>query len=163
MVDETGLDAILSAFICYSEFSSIKYDVKSDTIKIEVPLNAGIDKDQLRKFITGYLQSMELFHKITGVEPAKFDLDFIEKSRIIILRLYRDSKTLREQELELFVQFLRQSFACSLIRDDNDISAMAGSLGDVKTSLLQRIKQSYDSYHSIFAYRDEGRVFVFNK
>lgn len=163
MVDESGLDAIISAFISYSEFSSVKYDVKSNIIKIEVPLNDNIDKEQRRQFITSCRQSMTLYFKMTGVKPVKFDMDFIEKSGIIILRLYRDSKTLRGQELELFVQLLRQAFAALLIRDDNDISAMANSLGDIKQSLLQKIKQSYDSYHSIFAYRDEGRVFVFNK
>ena len=163
MVNESGLDAMISVFIRYSELSAVKYDVKSDTIQIETALNDNINEEKRCKFIARCRQSMDLFYRMTRVEPVQFALKFIENSGITILRLYRDSKTLREQEMELFVQLLRQEFASLLIRDDNDIAALANQSIDVKATLLKKIKQSHDSYHSIFAYRDEGRVFVFNK
>jgi len=163
MVNESGLDAIISVFIRYSELSAVKYDVKSDTIKIETALNNSIGEEQRSKFITCCQKSMALFYRMTKVEPVQFALKFIENSGITILRLYRDSLTLREQEMELFVRLVRQEFASLLIMDDNDIAAVANLSGDVKRTLLQKLKQSHDSYHNIFAYRDEGRVFLFNK
>lgn len=163
MVNESGLDAIISVFIRYSELSAVKYDVKSDTIKVETALNDNINEEQRSKFINCCHQSMELFYRMTRMEPVQFALKFIENSGVTILRLYRDSKTLREQEMELFVRLLRQEFASLLIRDANDIASLANHSSEIKRTVLQKIKQSQDSYHNIFAYRDEGRVFVFNK
>jgi len=163
MVSESSLDTIISVFIRHSELCAVKYDVKSDTIKIDTALNDSIDEEKRNKFITCCQKSMALFYGMTKVEPVQFALKFIENSGITILRLYRDSKTLQEQEMELFVQLLRQEFKSLLIRDDNDIAAIANLSGDIKRNLLQKLKQSYDTYHNIFAYRDEGRVFVFNK
>jgi len=163
MENESGLDAIISVFIRHSELSAVKYDVKSDTIKIETALNDNVDEKKRCKFMARCRQSMALFYRMTRVEPVQFALKFIENSGITILRLYRDSKTLREQEMELFVQLLRQEFASLLIRDENDIASLANQSIDIKKTVLQKIKQEHDSYHNIFAYRDEGRVFVFNK
>jgi hypothetical protein len=143
--------------------SAVKYDVKSDTIKIETALSDRVDEKKRNHFIDGCQKSMDLFFKMTKVQPVKFALNFIENSGITILRLYRDSKTLQEQEMELFVRLLRQEFASLLIKDDNDIVATLSLTGDIKKKLMQRLQQSYDSYHNLFAYRDEGRVFVFNK
>ncbi|MDD4171271.1 MAG: hypothetical protein PHQ94_03450 [Syntrophomonas sp.] len=159
----TGLDAIMSVFIRYSELSAVKYDAKRDIIKIEIALNDGIKTEQGSRFINRYHQSMALYYNMTDMEPIHIKLQFIENSGITILRLYRDSQTLREEEMELYVRLVRQEFASLLIRDDNAIVAVAPLSGDEKRNLLHKIRQSHDSYHNIFAYRDEGRVFVFNK
>lgn len=163
MVSESGLDAIISVFIRHSELSAVKYDVKSDTVKIETALNVNVNEEKRSRFMARCRQSMALFYRMTKMEPVQFALKFIENSGVTILRLYRDSKTLQEQEMELFVRLLKQEFASLLIRDDNDIASLANQSHDIKKHVLQKIMQSYDSYHSIFAYRDEGRVFVFNK
>lgn len=163
MVNESSLDTIISVFIKFSELSSVKYDVESDTIQIETALCDSVNEKKRNNFIDCCQKTMDLFFRMTKVKPKKFALKFFENSGITILRLYRDSKTLQEQEMELFVRLLRQEFASLLIKDDNDIAAALNQTGDIKRKLIQRLQQSYDSYHNIFAYRDEGRVFVFNK
>ncbi|MEA4924323.1 MAG: hypothetical protein VB084_03340 [Syntrophomonadaceae bacterium] len=163
MVNESGLDTILSVFIRYSELSAVKYDVKSDTVKIETALSDKVDETKRNNFIDCCQKSMALFYEMTKIQPIKFALSFMENAGITILRLYRDGKTLQEQEMELFVRLLRQEFASLLIKDDNDIATLVNGAGDIKKTLMQKLHQSYDSYHNIFAYRDEGRVFVFNK
>lgn len=160
---DSGVDAILSSFIRYTELSAVKYDAEKDIIKIEVALNGCIGDKHRSSFITRYHQSMLLFHNMLKSEPAYMDLEFIEKSGITIVRLYRESLSLREEEIELFVLLLRQEFSSLLVRDDNDMLAEAAFSRDVKDTVLKKIRESRKPYQNIFAYRDEGRVFVFNK
>ncbi len=160
---DSGVEAIISSFIRYTELSAVKYDAEKDIIKIEVALNACIVEPCRSRFITRYRQSMFLLHNMLKIEAAYMDLEFIEKSGITILRLYRESLSLMEEEIELFVLLLRQEFASLLVRDDNDMLAEAALSGDIKNTVLQKIRESRQPYQNIFAYRDEGRVFVFNK
>ncbi|PKM77767.1 MAG: hypothetical protein CVU90_05715 [Firmicutes bacterium HGW-Firmicutes-15] len=163
MQKDSGVDAILSSFIRYSELSAVKYDAEKDIIKIEVALNGCIGDKHRSNFITRYRQSIALLHNMLNIEPAYMDLEFIEKSGITIMRLYRANLSLREEEIELFVLLIRQEFASLLVRDDNDMLAEAALSRDIKDTLLKKIKESRQPYQNIFAYRDEGRVFVFNK
>jgi hypothetical protein len=163
MNNESGLDAVLSVFIRYSELSAVKYDVKRDMVKIEIALNDCLPEEQVKQFEIRYRKTMELYYRMLKYEPTLVELRSIEKSGITILRIYRDGQTLREEEMELFVRLLRQEFDSWLVRDDNDL--VTGDLlsGEVKKSLLQKIREYRQPYHNIFAYRDDGRVFVFNK
>jgi hypothetical protein len=163
MGHDEGLDALLSAFICNPELSSVKYDGKKDIIKIEAALNAAINEADRTEFLNRCSQSIRLLMKTRGVEPVYFQLGFQESSGVTILRLYRDSLTLSEEEIELYVKLLRQSFYTLLISDDQDLGAGAFFNGELKRTLLKKIKQSQDDFQNIFAYRNEGRVYVFNK
>jgi len=160
---ESGLDAVLSVFIRYSELSAVKYDVERDLVKIEIALNDRVPDEQVQLFTKRYRKSMELFYQMLNYQPVTIELGSIEKSGITILRIYRDGLTIREEEMELSVRLLRQEFDSLLVRDDNDIVTGAILNGEVKESLLQKIREYHQPYHNIFAYRDEGRVFVFNK
>jgi len=160
---ESGLDAIISAFIRNPELSSVKYDVKKDIIKVEAALSNSISEETRTRFLNRCCQSLQILYRTTKLKPDYIQLSFVENAGITILRLFRDSHTLSEEEVELFVQLLRQSFAALLIKDNNDIAAGAVLTGEIKKNLLNKIRQSNESYQNIFAYRDQGRVFVFNK
>lgn len=159
----SGLDALMSAFIRYAELSAVKFDAVRDIIKIELALDTSLTEEQGNRFIIACHQSMALFYKMSNIKPIHISLKFIEHAGITILRLYRDSKTLMEDEIELFIKLVRQEFASWLIRDDNDIVTTAILNGDEEKHLINKIRQSHDCYHNLFIYRDQGRVFVFNR
>ncbi len=159
----SGLDALMSAFIRYAELSAVKFDAVRDIIKIELALDTSLTEEQGNRFIIACHRSMALFYKMSNLKPIHISFKFIEHAGITILRLYRDSKTLMEDEIELFIKLVRQEFASWLIRDDNDIVTTAILNGDEEKHLINKIRQSHDSYHNLFIYRDQGRVFVFNR
>ncbi|MDD4801592.1 MAG: hypothetical protein PHF24_01435 [Syntrophomonas sp.] len=160
---DSGMDAILSSFIRYTELSAIKYDAQKDVIKIEAALNGCINEQQSQRFIAKYNKSTALYHSIKGIQPGYMDLEFIEQYGITILRLYRESQTLQEEEIELFVLLLRQEFVDLLMKEENDMLAQAALTEDIKVTVMKKIKQLKQPCHNIFVYRDKGRVFVFNR
>jgi hypothetical protein len=163
MDDDLGLDAIITAFLNYSEFSSINYEAFRDTIKIEIALRGDIGEEKKAHMLSRTCQSLQLFYKIAHIEPKLIKMDVVEKEGITILRWHRDIKSLREQELELLVLLLRQEFNDNLVKDEHDFLMAQSVRTRVKNSLLKKIKKHGQISNNIFAYRDEGRVFVFNK
>lgn len=163
MDKESSLDALISAFLRYTELSAVKFDSERDIIKIEVALNTSLEEAQGNIFIDACYQSMELFYRMRNLEPIHISLKSIQHAGITILRLYRDSQTLVEEEIGLFIGLVRQEFASWLIRDDNDMVTAALLNGEKKTQVVNKIKSGQDSFRNLFVYRDKGRVFVFNR
>ncbi|MEQ8199841.1 MAG: hypothetical protein ABRQ24_00305 [Syntrophomonadaceae bacterium] len=159
----SGLDALVSAFLRYAELSAVKFDAVRDIIKIEVALDTSLTEGQGDRFIDACHQSMALFYRMRSLDPIHISLKFIEHAGITILRLYRDSQTLVEEEIELFIRLVRQEFASWLIRDDNDMVTAAFLNGDEKNQVLNKIRSGQESFRNFFVYRDKGRVFVFNR
>ncbi len=163
MDNGSGLDALMSAFIRHAELSAVKFDAVRDIIKIELALNTSITEEQGNCFIESCHRSMALFYHMKNLKPIHISLKSIQHAGITILRLYRDSQTLMEDEIELFIRLVRQEFASWLIRDDNDIVTTAILNGDEEKRLMNKLRQSHDSYRNLFIYRDQGKVFVFNR
>jgi len=159
----SGLDALVTVFLRHTELSAVKFDAVRDIVKIEIALNTSLTEQQGNSFIDICSKGMALFYRMGNLEPIHISLKFIEHAGVTILRLYRDSQTLIEEEIELFVRLVRQEFASWLIRDDNDMVTAAILNGDDKKQVLNKIKSGQESYHNVFVYRDQGRVFVFNR
>ena len=160
---ESGLDALVSAFLRHVELSAVKYDSVRDIIKIEVALNTSLTLQEGNRFIDECQKSMALFYRMKKLDPIHISLKLIDHAGITILMLYRDSQTLVEEEIGLFIGLVRQEFASWLIRDDNDMVTAALLNGDEKTQVVNKIKSGQDSFRNLFVYRDKGRVFVFNR
>ena len=159
----SGLDALVTVFLRHTELSAVKFDTVRDIVKIEIALNTSLTEQQGNRFIDICRKSMALFYRMGNLEPIHISLKFIEHAGVTILRLYRDSQTLIEEEIELFVRLIRQEFASWLIRDDNDMVTAAILNSDEKKQVLSKIKSGQESYRNVFVYRDQGRVFVFNR
>ena len=106
---------------------------------------------------------MALFYRMRNLNPIHISLKSIQHAGITILRLYRDSLTLAEEEIGLFIGLVRQEFASWLIRDDNDMVTAALLNEEEKTQVVNKIKSGQESFRNFFVYRDKGRVFVFNR
>jgi len=158
-----SLDALISAFLRYTELSAVKFDSVRDIIKIEVALNTNLEEAQGNNFIDACHQSMALFYRMRNLNPIHISLKSIQHAGITILRLYRDSRTLAEEEIGLFIGLVRQEFASWLIRDDNDMVTAALLNEEEKTQVVNKIKSGQESFRNFFVYRDKGRVFVFNR
>lgn len=159
----SGLDALMSAFIRHAELSAVKFDAVRDIVKIELALNTSLTEEQGNSFIDSCQRSMALFYQMSSLKPIHISLKFLEHAGITILRLYRDSQTLMEEEIELFIKLVQLEFASWLVRDDNDIVTTAILNGDEERQLINKLRQSHDSYRNLFIYRDQGKVFVFNR
>lgn len=161
MANNTGLDIFISVSLKYPELNAIKYQANRELIIFEIALKGKIAFQQKKLFEQKTKACLKLFYKMKNKQPVSLDWRFRENSEITLLRFYRDVNSLSEEEIELLVFLLREHFADLLLRDKNSIIAEDSLKRQLKKNLLRKVGN--ENCTDFFAYREEGRVFVYNK
>lgn len=159
----SGLEAVISAFIRYPEISSLKYEAKSNTVAMEMILKGHIVDKHQRRYLYRIKQSLALFYKLHQILPYKQEIKFASRRDITILTLTRDLYSLCEEEIKLYVIMACQEFADVLLTDVMHQDYNDASYHDFKKSVMQKIKHERHPFQRIIAYRDRGKMFVFDK
>jgi len=163
MIDNSGLDIFIATSLKYPELNAVKYQADKDRIILEVALNGNIITQQRKRFIEKTVARLSILHKLSQKTPLLLELAFKEVSGMTFLRFYRDIKSLTEEEIELFILFLREDFSDLLLGDKSTIITEDSFKRKVKKNLLQKIIKDNNDTTIFFANREEGRVFVYNK
>jgi Zn-dependent oligopeptidase len=79
------------------------------------------------------------------------------------IEIHRDVDTITREEISLLIQLLSEEFAAALIVDsrDNDQEEQ-----EVQEELIGHMLEHFrviNQHNKLFAYREDGRVLVFNK
>jgi hypothetical protein len=165
MQDNAGLDLFISVLLRHPEFNAVKYNAAKGEIKIEVALQGEIEVDKQELFIAEAQKCVALFNKLSSLETGNIRITFKEykKSDLTFLSYQRDVESLSEEEVELFAGLLQKSFHALIIKDSGKIIAEDGFKEQIKENLLYKINRAKTSTSKFLAYRDHGRVLVFNK
>lgn len=162
---DAGLDIFISVLLRYPEFNAVKYDAAKEEIKIEVALQEEIEQENQDSFNFELDQCMKIYGGLSGKEINYISISFekYHQSNITILRYKRDVETLTEGEVEIFASLLQKHFNESIISDSGKIITEDGFKKKVKANLLHKINREKATGNNFLAYRDHGRVLVFNK
>ncbi len=165
MENNAGLDIFISVLLRYPEFNAVKYDAANGEIKIEVALQGEIERKSQDSFVTETMKCVGLFHKLSGIETSIIKIRFEEysKSNLTFLRYNRDVESLTEGEVEVFAGLLQKRFNEFIIKDSGKIITEDVLKNRIKENLLYKINREKTSTSNFLAYREHGRVLVFNK
>ncbi|QGT99637.1 hypothetical protein SYNTR_1044 [Candidatus Syntrophocurvum alkaliphilum] len=163
MTNTNGLDMFISISVQFSEFSSIKYEADNNIIKLELALEGVLEEEGKQEFITNINKCLDCLHKLRNSNPQISKLTFEDLPGITLISFYRDAETLTEEELHLFTTMLKESFNSLIIREEENMLSLEYYKKEIKKSLLKKINKTNTPSNNFFAYREEGRVFVFNK
>jgi hypothetical protein len=163
MAEKSGLDMSISVFVHYKELNSVMYDAAKGNMKIEVALMGSIEESILNKFVEKIHNSLNLYYRLSNIDPLLMNVEYTTKIGITLIRFDRDIESLSEGEIELFVLMLRENFSSLLIIDDTiDVGSEERYARKIKRSLLNKKIDDVNS-KIFFGYRDHGTLFVFNK
>lgn len=157
-----GLDAVISAFIRNPELSSIQYRTGQNIIEMEMILKDNIEDEKQQLFCRKTMAAIQMLHKLKGKENIDLRINFDIQGNISILTLYRDAFTLTEDEIDLYVKLAGLAFPNMLFRETDETVLQSKVVNDIKKRLLQDISHKKNTAN-IFAYRDRGKMFVFDK
>lgn len=161
MTNGSGLDIFLTISLKYPELNAVRYLVDKHQIILEVALQGNIDY-QKKTFTEKMRKHLSLLHKLSNKEPVLLELGFKEVAEITFLRFCRDVSSLTEEEIELFLSLLMQDFSGMIIKDPENLTCKDTLNTKTKRNLLKKMTTD-NSVTDFFAYREQGKVFVFNK
>lgn len=161
-MNETGLEVFLNVSVNYPEINIVKYEYNNDLLIIEVALTREIDNVQKESFINKAHQCIILLHKLNQSIPETFSIKFRSVAGLTFLRYYRDARTLGEKEVNLLMSLLREEFYDCLL-DEGESIARPSFRNEVKRDLLKKLGGNSNSTAYLFAYRDHGKLCMFNR
>ena len=159
----SGLDIFITASIKYPELNAVKYQADQERIHLELALKEIIDNKAFASFTIRLKEALNMYYRLSAIKPELLKIGFKHNSGFTFICFERDANTLTEGEIEIFVVMAREIFTESLLMDESVVRAKDSVKNKIKKNLLRKIKKNCNGPTNFFSYREEGRVFVFNK
>ncbi len=159
-----GVGLLISLLVRYPEVASINFEPDQQVIKFKFFVAKTMCDDEMALFEKQMTDSIEVFHKLRG-KPVKLSVvRYQHFDNYTMIEIRRDVETLVREEIDLIITLFWQNFKNSLVQDDNgnvyeeDIILQE----EIIDHMLEIVKDcTVDK--KLFAFREEGRVLVFNK
>jgi class 3 adenylate cyclase len=110
------------------------------------------------------LDSIEVFNKLGNKTTRLSVVDYQECDSYTMIEIQRDVETLIGEEIALIVALFRHSLEKSLVADEGE--SLYGEDLQIQEEIIEHMLESVKGYagdKKLFAFREEGRVLVFNK
>lgn len=154
---------LISILVRYPEVGTIKFDPKLQTLSFTFLLrsvpNTGDDG-----FAACLHESLEAYSVLEGLTMTTVSVVVSSDDGISTLEVTRDVASLTQTELALIVELVLSRFQSQLIVDDNESLVEEDLLA--QDELIQEMLadlQDGRMERNLIAFRDGGRVLVFNK
>ncbi|MDI3281381.1 MAG: hypothetical protein QJR13_08445 [Bacillota bacterium] len=168
MAEDSGLQnsigLLISILVRYPEVGTVRYNPEAQTLKFTFILKVVPPRERQRRFFALFRESLQAFYGLTGREPLVFELERQVYRNFTLLELKRDIATLSQEEISLFTGLVRDEFSDVLLTEENEPlqeeerlfqeEMIEHMLEDMRESKLEK---------DLIGFREEGRVFVFNK
>ncbi|WP_018084406.1 hypothetical protein [Desulfurispora thermophila] len=159
-----GVGLLISILVRYPEVATINYDAGNQVLKFNFIFRHSLPGEVREGFQKILLESIAVFHSLEGYEPLVSYLDYNEGEGLAMLEVHRDVQTLRREEIALIVELVRENLAEYLVLDgeahlfEEDLLIQE----EIIDYLLDNMRGGR-AQRALFAFREEGRVLVFNK
>ncbi|MFZ5646282.1 MAG: hypothetical protein ACOY30_01540 [Bacillota bacterium] len=162
ITDSVGL--LISILVRYPEVATINFDPVKKALKftfIASKILGAAEMDSIRRIL---LESIEALNKLDGKTARMSLVDRQDCDPYTMIEIQRDVETLVQEEIALIVALFQQYFENCLITDEGH--SLYGDELLAQEEVIERMLESVRGFagnRMLFAYREEGRVLVFNK
>jgi len=159
-----GISLLISILVRYPEIGTINFNPRNHTLKFIFLLTKVLSDADFLRFKEKVILSLET---LGYLENRRADTINLEKSvfeGITQIEVIRDVDSLTREEISLIIQLFRQEFPHNLVTDHND-NLLEEDL-QVQEELIENMLEDLriaGNEKNFIAFREEGRVLVFNK
>ena len=164
--DETGdsVNLLTSILVRYPEVATINFDPDQQLLTFTFILSRPIPGNGVVSLRDKLLASIDVFNWLDGRSVRYATVVHLPGEQLTRLEVKRDVESLEREEIGLIVEILRQYLKNDLVTEANEPLAGEDALfqEEVIDQSLQVLKET-SGVKCLFAFRDEGRVLVFDK
>ncbi len=161
LTDSVGL--LISILVRYPEVATINFDPENNLLKFTFIYSQVLQDKELKSLKRKIMDSIEVYNFLEGKETRMVSLEHSVCDHLTMIEIQRDVDTLVQEEITLIVGLFRQGLNNNLVTEENElIEEDLLVQEEIIEHMLENIKRSTQDKF-LFAFREEGRVFVFNK
>ncbi|MFZ5639355.1 MAG: hypothetical protein ACOY4Q_01505 [Bacillota bacterium] len=160
--DSIGL--LISILVRYPEVGTINFDPKQQDLKFTFIFSRVLDEKELANFKSELVQVIETYNYLEGKEISIADVNHQFCDNFTMLEVRRDVNTLTQDEIALIIDLVDRCFKQNLVADQNEYMMEEDLImqEELIEHMLENLK-SASPERNLIAFREEGRVLVFNK
>ncbi len=160
--DSIGL--LISILVRYPELGTVNYDPVLQQLRFTFIFSCVLDEEKLVNFKEVVVASIEAYNALEDRIPQVTEVRFNPCEEFTMLEIIRDVGTLTQEELAMLIELVHCNFKTDLIFEKNDYLLEEDLLmqEELIEHMLENIKISYPG-KNLIAFREDGRVLVFNK
>lgn len=158
-----GVGLLISILLRYPEVSVIRYEPNENVLGFSFISSDTIDDEYLKKIETTLIDGIEAWNLLENRKPKIMEIYTESTDGLSKIEMLRDMDSLSLEEVSLLVSLLDQ-MGVEIIVEGNESYLEEDLLlqEEVIRHLLDNIKKC-DYNKNLFAFREEGRVLVFNQ
>lgn len=162
LTDSVGL--LISILVRYPEVATINFDPEKQLLKFTFIYSKVLGENELQDLKEKLLASIEVYNFLEGKDTRVVSLSHQVCEKLTLIEVQRDVNTLVQEEINLIVELFHQYLNSSLVTEENEQYIEEDLLAqeEIIEHMLESIKGSTQDKF-LFAFREEGRVLVFNK
>ncbi len=162
LTDSVGL--LISILVRYPEVSTINFFPEKQLLKFTFIYSRVLADNELASLKERLLNSIEVYNLLEGRENLLVAINHNVCDNLTMIEVQRDVNSLAQEEITLIVELFRQYLNSNLVTEENDrlIEEDIIAQEEMIEHMLQSIKGSAENKY-LFAFREEGKVLVFNK
>ena len=159
-----SISLMISILLCYPQIGTVKLDPEQKVFRFTFILSEVVSTEQTKSFQKEYLDCLEAFLWLIKIKESLIEIDFKYHENFTLVEFKRDMESLSQDEIALMVSIIGGHFTDSLIIEDNDAMIEEDLLvqEELIGHMLENLKDRA-SEKPLIAYREEGRVLVFDK
>lgn len=162
VTDSVGL--LISILVRYPEVATINFDPENHLLKFTFIYSQVLGDNELENLKDNLMNSIEVYNLLEGKETRLVSLKRQVYDNLTLIEVQRDVDTLVQEEIALIVELFHRHLNANLVTEENDqfIEEEIIAQEEMIDHMLKSIKGSTEDKF-LFAFREEGRVLVFNK
>ena len=164
--DDTGdgVNLLTSILVRYPEVATVNFDPEQQLLTFTFILSRPLTDDDLAALREKLLASIDVYNWLEGRQVRHATVTQIPGAELSRVEVRRDVESLEREEISVIVEIFRQYLRKDLVTEANEPLAGEDVLfqEEVIDQSLHGLKEAGEG-RVVYAFRDEGRVLVFDK
>ncbi len=154
----------VSILVRYPEVASVTYRRESHSLKLALLVKTQMPEERVAALKDLVGKSITAYARLAGREVRVLELEVKSRQDVTVVEMWRDLDSLTQNELSMVLMVLRQFCGNELVVDQiphiesEDLAVQEELIEEMLEDLRDSRQQP-----SLIAFRDEGRVLVFNQ
>lgn len=160
----SSVSLLISILIRHPEVAKINFDPDRQVLRFTFIYLGSLESTEISGLRDKILSSIEIYNTLEGKDPQVVYLEFEQSEGFTMIEIQRDVDTLVQEEIALMVELFRQYINSNLVTEESEhlIDEDLVVQEELIEHMLESVKAKSESKR-LYAFREEGRVLVFNK
>jgi len=155
---------LISVLVRYPEIARVHYDHRDQSLKFSLLLSCGIgpgEKDMLEQRIRS---SLDAYLYLENRSPSIIVVNVTSFEEITVIEMVRDVASITQEEISMVTEVVKEMYPSGLVAEgpegpaEEDPSLQEEMIEEMLDDLRHTKQQ-----RNLVAFREEGRVLVYNK